>query len=481
MPFPVLGSNSAVAAGYEIDNSLRMGPSGGGTTPHVNLRRTLGSAGTEEKFTYSCWVKISAKLEYNFWLLGGSQETSPPNQTTFFRISSDGKLRLSDGSVNLNTNRLFRDPSAWYHIVLAVDSTQGTDSNRVKIYVNGVQETSFANETYPSQNLAFRVLENGVTQSIGTWLDDSGTAYACDDGYISEVYLIDGQQLAPTDFGEFNDNGVWIPKAYDGSYGTNGFKLEFQDSGNLGDDTSGNGNDFTVNNLTATDQTTDTPTNNFATMNPLANFYAEHTFSEGNCKIVTQNATGHYTYATSTMGVANGKWYAEFKASAKSGGGDWFTVGVAEAMGTASNLTLGRDTGHTSSANNGQIGYLGYSTNFVYQNDTYYATSYSTDAYGVGDIIGVALNADDNEVTFYKNGTAQNSGTAFTIGASPTGFWHFAVGDFENQNYTWECNFGNPSNSISSGNSDANGYGNFEYAPPTNYYSLCSKNLARYG
>jgi hypothetical protein len=480
MPFPVLGSNSAVA-GYEIDNSLRMGPSGGGTTPHVNLRRTLGSAGTEEKFTYSCWVKISAKLEYNFWLLGGSQETSPPNQTTFFRISSDGKLRLSDGSVNLNTNRLFRDPSAWYHIVLAVDSTQGTDSNRVKIYVNGVQETSFANEIYPSQNLAFRVLENGVTQSIGTWLDDSGTAYACDDGYISEVYLIDGQQLAPTDFGEFNDNGVWIPKAYDGSYGTNGFKLEFQDSGNLGDDTSGNGNDFTVNNLTATDQTTDTPTNNFATMNPLANFYAEHTFSEGNCKIVTQNATGHYTYATSTMGVANGKWYAEFKASAKSGGGDWFTVGVAEAMGTASNLTLGRDTGHTSSANNGQIGYLGYSTNFVYQNDTYYATSYSTDAYGVGDIIGVALNADDNEVTFYKNGTAQNSGTAFTIGASPTGFWHFAVGDFENQNYTWECNFGNPSNSISSGNSDANGYGNFEYAPPTNYYSLCSKNLAEYG
>jgi len=249
----------------------------------------------------------------------------------------------------------------------------------------------------------------------------------------------------------------------------------------MGADTSGNALHLTPNNLAATDVTTDTPTNNFATMNLLANFYAEHTFSEGNCKIVTQNEANHYSYSTSTMGVANGKWYAEFKASAKSGGNNWFSVGVAEAMGTASNLTLGRDTGHTSSANNGQIGYLGYGTDFVYQNDAYYATSFSTAAYGVGDIIGVALNADDNEVTFYKNGTAQNSGTAFTIGASPTGFWHFAVGDFDNYNYTWECNFGNPSNSISSGNADANGYGNFEYSVPSGYYALCTKNLAEFG
>jgi len=474
MPFPVLGSNSAVAAGYEIDNSLRIGSG-------RKLSRTFTAVTAErKKHTMSCWIKLcilDGEIHMIISIAGSNN--------TYIRVNDDHKIRfrLFDNSQDksfIATSRLFRDVSAWQHIMLVYDSAQSTASNRVKIYVNGEQQTSFSTETYPDQNVE-SIIGNNAVHSIEGYSDGG-------EFYVADWYYIGNQALSPSDFGETNDNGVWVPKKYTGTFGsTNDTFLEFKQTGTgtdasgIGADTSGQNNHMASTNLAATDVTTDTPTNNFSTMNPLANFYAEHTFSEGNCKIVTQNATGHYTYATSTMGVANGKWYAEFKASAKSGGGDWFTVGVAEAMGTASNLTLGRDTGHTSSANNGQIGYLGYSTNFVYQNDTYYATSYSTDAYGVGDIIGVALNADDNEVTFYKNGTAQNSGTAFTIGASPTGFWHFAVGDFENQNYTWECNFGNPSNSISSGNSDANGYGNFEYAPPTNYYSLCSKNLAEYG
>jgi hypothetical protein len=500
MPFPVLGSNSAVAAGYEIDNSYRIDDGSA-----VGMARFGNNSRNGNTFTISFWIKRT-KLGAFQTIVTSKVEDSGVN-AFLMTFQSDDTIKVQGqpasgtgagaGRDYIQTNAVFRDPSAWYHIVYRQDTTLSTSTDRHRLYVNGVrQSTSVYNPL--DQNVGDAYFYNSSSYPYAIGNDERDNNYG--NFYMAEHHYTDGVSNAPTEFGETNDNGVWIPKEYTGSHGSYGHYLKFDNSSGgsgtttigghdyttgssstIGADSSGNGNHFHVQGYSVEDQTTDTPTNNFATMNPLANFYAEHTFSEGNCKIVTQNATGHYTYATSTMGVANGKWYAEFKASAKSGGGDWFTVGVAEAMGTASNLTLGRDTGHTSSANNGQIGYLGYSTNFVYQNDTYYATSYSTDAYGVGDIIGVALNADDNEVTFYKNGTAQNSGTAFTIGASPTGFWHFAVGDFENQNYTWECNFGNPSNSISSGNSDANGYGNFEYAPPTNYYSLCSKNLAEYG
>jgi hypothetical protein len=162
--------------------------------------------------------------------------------------------------LKLITSQVFRDMSAWYHIVVAVDTTQATDTNRVKIYVNGSQVTSFLSTLYPSQNTDTSVNQSGAPCRVG-----AGTSLYFN-GYMSDVYLIDGQQLAPSDFGEFDeDSGIWKPIAYEGTYGTNGFYLEFKDSSALGDDTSGNGNDFTVNNLTSIDQTTDTPTNNFAT------------------------------------------------------------------------------------------------------------------------------------------------------------------------------------------------------------------------
>jgi len=487
MVFPVVGGTQDT--GYEISNSLRFN-----YVDSANLQFTPSSAGTEETFTISAWIKKSMNSANSG--TGGqdcylfSSEVDSNNRTVMGVFGSSGtqgiffENKVSGTSSYVDSAATFRDPSAWMHCVWAIDTTQSTDTNRVKLYVNGSQISSFDSTSYLSQNTVTqwsRAQVNYIGSRAG------GNYY---DGYLSEVHVIDGQQLAPTEFGETNDNGVWIPKQYTGSYGTNGYKLEFKQTGTsanssgMGADTSGNDNHFSVSNLAATDVTTDTPTNNFATMNPLANFYAEHTFSEGNCKIVTENSANHYSYSTSTMGVANGKWYAEFKASAKSGGNDWFSVGVAEAMGTASNLTLGRDTGHTSSDEAGQIGWLGYGTDFVYQNDAYYSGStsdYDTDAYGVGDILSVALDADNNRVYFYKNGTIQNSGTHFNIGVSPTGFWHFAVGDFDNQNYTWECNFGNAPFSISSGNADANGYGNFEYAVPSGYYALCTKNLAEYG
>jgi hypothetical protein len=159
---------------------------------------------------------------------------------------------------------LFRDTSAWYHIVMAVDTTQATAANRIKLYVNGIQETSFAVETYPNQNHSTGV-NFTEPHRIGTLLTNSWYF----SGYIAEVNHIDGSQLAPTAFGEFDeDSGIWKPKAYAGSYGTNGFYLDFKDSANLGNDASG-GLDFTQTNITSADQATDTPTNNFCTFNPF--------------------------------------------------------------------------------------------------------------------------------------------------------------------------------------------------------------------
>ena len=490
MVFSILGANTESAA-YEISNSLRIGPAANSTTPHVNLRRTLGSAGTEETFTFSCWVKLSAKSEYNFWLLGGSQETSSPNHTTYFRISDDARLKFVDSGVGTATNIEFgtrlRDPSAWYHAMIAVDTTQSTASDRVKMYLNGNQETLVSN-AYPDQNHGYRVLENGVTQSIGTWIADDGTAYACDDGYISEAYLIDGQQLAPTAFGKTNNNGVWVPKDYSGTYGTHGFRFEFKQTGSsanssgIGADTSGNDNHFSVNNSATTDVTTDTPTNNFCTMNQLDNFVQGSTFSEGNCQVVT--AVSPNTWNTGTFGVANGKWYYELKVTevGTTEGTNYMNVGWASSMATTAQQSMS---------------FLPY--NYAYASDDGKVKSNNTSGtthgatYGT-DIIGVALDLENNTIAFSKNGLwADNSGnsnqsningTISIQGASgtPTGFYFPSFGDnVQGDGMTAQLNFGNAPFSISSGNSDANGYGNFEYAVPSGYYALCTKNLAEFG
>jgi len=452
MPFPVLGSNSAVA-GYEIDNSLRFNDD-----DSAYLNKTPSSASNRRTWTWSGWFKRSNLGAFQDIFISGSN-ASGQLSSQFSWNSSDGITlygAVSGASADyyLVTNALFRDPSAWYHLVLAVDTTQGTNSNRIKLYVNGEQVTSFSSETYPSQNYDTAV-NNNVIHTIGRFSVVSANPL---DAYLSEVHFIDGSQLTPSSFGETNDNGVWIPKEYEGTYGTNGFKLQFQDSGNLGDDTSGNGNDFTANNLTATDQTTDTATNNFCTMNQLDNFVQSSTFSEGNCQVVT--AVSPNTWNTGTFGVANGKWYYELKVTevGETEGTNYMNVGWASSMATTSNAS-----------------------------GTTHGATYGTD------IIGVALDLENNTIAFSKNGLwADNSGnsdesningTISIQGASgtPTGFYFPSFGhNVQGDGMTAQLNFGNPPFSISSGNSDANGYGNFEYAVPSGYYALCTKNLAEY-
>jgi len=473
MAFLIGGANSAADTGYDIDNSLRFNDD-----DSAYLSRTPGSAGDTKKFTVSFWVKRSALGTYQdiFHEYPGSAQRSQ----ILFR--SDDTLHVELEAANLNklqTTRVFRDVSAWYHIVVVYDSDNGTSGNRVILYVNGVRETSFSTETYPSSGAVSGI--NGTTQHEISSYDGGGYFI---DGYLADVYVIDGTAYAASDFGETDeDSGIWKPKDAkdDLTFGTNGFYLEFkqtgtdQDASGIGADTSGEDNHWAVTNLAATDQCTDTPTNNFATLNPLVYNYAGATLSEGNVKILTGSSEN--SFVTNTIAPSNGKWYTEIKVT---------DVGSDALLGiTKKPVPVGP---------NHYPGEQAYDVAYYSGGHKAIGTSFSSygDSYTTNDIIGIAMDLDNDKVYFAKNNTWQDSGDP-TSGATGTGAISIpslsgfddvfiAAGEWNGSDTsTFELNFGNPSFSISSGNADANGYGNFEYAPPSGYYALCTKNLAEFG
>ena len=492
----ILGANSV--SGYEISNSLRTA----NASAEV-LQKTLSGNGNRRTFTYSGWLKKSYiqvnadpyPSQYVFFSQAGS------NSNDGLRFVPDGNklgfLGQNGGSTtfSLTASASFRDPSAWLHIVAAVDTTQGTAANRVKLYVNGVQLTTFDQAIYPSENLDTNINTNGVSHRFQGQIDTNTNYFR---GYGSEIHFIDGAAKAPTDFGEFDDNGVWIPKAYTGSYGTHGVYFEFKQTGTsanasgMGADTSGNDNHYTPTNLTADSVTTDTPTNNFCTMNPL---HSEGmTFSEGNLDILA--ATSNWNIALGTIAIPNsGKWYMEAKIIAVQASGH-NTVGFLD-----SNYPFGSNDTATGFTGGGGA-WLTYAY-FHAANDNAYVNSADGTAYqfennttfkaGVNDIVSLAFDRDNDKVWFGLNGVyAKANGTT---GANPsTGADATIVSVQENSVRTYmpmmaagnssarqQWNFGNAPHAISSGNADANGYGNFEYAVPTGFYSLCTKNLAEFG
>ena len=484
---PLIIPSNSITGGYEVANSLRFD-----RASSDYLSKTYGSAGNRKTMTFSFWIKRS-NLSTNQYPMSIFDSGSGNQADMRFAATTDVfRMYSTDTSgtpvLHLITDRVFRDVSAWYHIFWKIDTTQATASDRVKLYVNGVQETSFSTETYPAQNTDLRW--NGTSGSTGGVTNigaiNGGNSI---DGYMAEVCFIDGTALDPTSFGEFDeDTGIWKPIDVSGlTFGTNGFYLDFEDSSALGDDVSGNGNDFTVNNLTSVDQSTDTPTNNFSTMNGLY-FGGGVTMSEGNLS-VAMNASAQFG-AFSTIGVSTGKWYMEMKYTVQVAGADRMIVGVS---GNPANLREGAPIGSNA-------GFVGADTeSFAYYSDggdsytNESATSYG-DSWTVNDIIGIALDLDNNKLYFSKNGTFQNSGVptsgstgtgAISITAPSsltTGNYFFAVSDTSGvYGGTIVNNFGSPPFTISSGNSDGNGYGNFEYSVPSGYYALNTKNLAEYG
>ena len=419
------------------------------------LAKTFGSAGNQRTWTWSGWVKLTGGGADETIFSGGIGLGASGNRTVFRILSGEAeKVMVFSGNTSqfaFKTSASLRDKSAWYHFVLAMDTTQATASNRFKMYINGSQVTDTAQLTYPSQNLELG-MNNNEQQYIGLLTSDNNLPF---NGYMADVYFIDGTQLTAASFGETDSTtGIWKPKTYSGSYGTNGYRLEFKNSGALGTDTSGNSNTWTVNNAGTGAQVVDTPSNVFSTFNPLIERPLEGpaTFAQG-----ALQASGTSKMAFSSIALpSSGKWYAEFKATA----------------GTSTAYVGLRDVDDFTADGN--------SNRLFYRNDGQKDTGSGASSYGnswtTNDIISIAANVDDSEVTFYKNGTAQDGGTAISQNCANQYFFVATGGG-----WSFQANFGNPSFSISSGNADANGYGNFEYAVPSGYYALCTENLNTYG
>jgi hypothetical protein len=461
----ILGTNSIKDTGFDVANSVRFN-----SGDSAYMHKTPSGDGNRDTFTISMWVKRS-KLGDAQFLFGTS--ASDFTNTFFARFRNEDDMQFGDfGSSSftwlLQTNRVFRDPSAWMHFVFKIDTTQGTDTNRVKLYINGVQETSFSTSTYPSQNTDQRWNTTSL-QAIGR-----NGAYNADYAglYMAEVVSIDGQALEPTSFGEFDeDSGIWKPKNVSGlTAGTNGFYLDFEDSSNLGNDAFG-GTDLTEVNLAATDQSTDTCTNNFATLNPLDIPTANkpNTFSQGNLEIT--NSADENRTSFSSIGVQSGKWYFEAK---------FLSGEMKQFIGISKQETVDRIG---ASANS--YGFAGENAR-KWNNNSY--GSYGSTA-STGDIIMVAFDADNGIIWVGKNGTWFESATQSEIENSTTTnamYSSITIDDFFMMGFSMEdsniqVNFGSPMYAISSGNTDGNGYGNFEYVVPSGYFSLNTKNLAEYG
>ena len=463
-------SNSQWPKGPEnIENALRFNS---GSSDY--LSRTYSSDGNQKTWTFSAWLKRSfvgstGNLIFSY---------QDPSSTARSDISwANDKLYVSwnpTGSswfyANSSPTRLFRDVSAWYHLVVACDTTQATNTNRLKIYINGVQVDSDTHNAYPSQDQDTGFNKTGYVHEIGRYAHSGSPHF---DGYMAEVVMIDGSQLDPTSFGEFNTaSGIWTPKKIGqfANAGINSFYLNFKDSSNVGKDESGLGNNFTVNNLTSVDQSTDTCVENFATYTPLTtNLGNGTTLSEGNLKIVETGSTDVDPKYFSTMGVSSGKWYAEFKATAFSTNNH--SIGIFATQGDFND------------SNSDALCRINYSTSSpnIYAFGSTVQSSLGTTS--PGDILAISVDIDNGTVQFYKNGSTYGSQVTGLTSNFSNRTIHFCMfGEAGGgRTFTTEANFGNPPFSISSGNSDANGFGNFEYAVPSGYYALNTTNLNTYG
>ena len=445
------------------------------------LSNTFGSTTNRKTYTISFWMKRS-KLGTDQRIIEASTGTDGNNVSG---IETDpDRIRVifyntPTTNINLKTNALLRDVSGWYNIVLAIDTTQATSSDRAKLYLNGTQVTSFDTATYPSQNLDTDWNLSGNNIRIGRRIDSTPEYF---DGSITHMHFIDGTAYTASAFGSTDaTSGEWVINTSPSvTYGDNGFFI--LKDGNGITDQSGEGNDFTLGGGTLTDLQ-DCPDDVYATLNPLDNYYAGSTFSNGNTSQTSH--AGAYAWVPSTLGMTKGKFYAECKQTGYSGGSNYDLIGIAGSQNDA-------DTHH--------LGQIAYTAGYYGQGGVYNQSGSTTSTYAsytTNDIIGVAVDLDNNKLYFSKNGVWQNSGDptsgatgtgALSItapsamtGTTSTGVYRFASGDYGNTvvvNNSW--NFGNGyfgTTAISSEGTNASGIGKFEYDVPTGYTALSTKGL----
>ena len=458
-------NRGSLSTGYSIDNSLKIDDAN-----DESMIRNYSGDGDRRTWTYSTWVKKLkfGSAEYDYMYLFGAAYTS-----ILFLNNDLLRVALYNGSstVYADPSQVFRDGSAWYHIIVTLDSTQGTAADRVKIWINGVRVTSFSNSTYAnmSQNEEFGLGQASSNYQFGYFFAGGANNRAFS-GYVAETHYVNGTALDETSFGEYDeDSGIWKPKEYTGSHGTKGFYFKFDDASNLGKDSATSGiGDFSENNISASDQATDTPTNNFCTWNPLWEYLYQPIFKEGATVAAYDNSTDEN--AKATIGLTKGKWYWEAKPS-----------------GTIGSQFIGIQTANTAYT----IGSQGLTQNYtmvIEPQGRYYSYSGSLSESSAGqftalttsNVLGIALDMDSSTQTikYYVDGSLILTLDLISTMQGKTVFPFL-------QNYesrTFNINFGGYTiNTISSAASDANGYGTFEHAPPSGYLSICTKNLAETG
>jgi hypothetical protein len=440
---------SAAAGGYTIERSVRFNSS-----DSAYLERTPSTAGNRKTWTWAGWVKRSKLGDTQSLFCAGTYLN-----VTSIRFDVSDKLTVQNLVSNsaitqLDTTQVFRDVGAWYHIAVAVDTTQATAASRFRVYLNGSEITTFSTATYQSQNTDTFVNSTDAHQ-IGSLNWTSVIQYF--NGYAADYFLIDGQALDPTSFGKFDDNGIWQPIAYSGSYGTNGFHLPFSDNSTaaaLGTDTSGNGNTWTVNNISVAsgagnDSVVDVPTNgtetdtgvggevrgNYATFNPLS---TAQTLSNGNLEVTP---AAQYSALSTIAFPLSGKWYCEFVLTAGTGGA---IVGITPATtGASINIPdLANSYGYINANGNKRIASV----------DSAYGSTYT-----LNDIIGISYDADSNSLAFYKNGASQGA-----ISVSAVSYVTYVYAGAGSSGIKWIANFGQRP---------------FAYTAPSGFKALCTANL----
>ena len=444
-----------------------------------SLDKTYSGAGSRTTFTFSCWFKIG-NIGVTFPFFNGGTGASDTGWTGVSYNSS--KIYVQGYNTNWKiTSRVLRDPSAWYHLVFVWDTTNTVSSERIRIYINGQRETDFSTNNNPSAS-ANAGIGQAQKHSIGYQSRAVGSGYA--DAYMAELVYIDGTAYGPENFGETNDSGIWIPKDVSGlTFGTNGFHIDGRDASDLGDDESGQGNDYTASGLAAHDQVSDSPTNNFPTFNPIyADASGINSITLANGNLQGTGTSGQFDHKTATFNLPqSGKWYFEYYL-----GGLYTGFGIC-IVGQEASITGGYGFGALSTSQG-----FGFQNSIIYNGNSV-TTNFGTGNLSAGTILNCAFDVDNNKVFLGLNGTyyaadAGSDGNPST-GANPTvttsfslstndiilGFYLSSSSGSAYLNFGQEGTFAG--NKTAGGNSDASGIGNFFNTVPTSYLALCSKNV----
>ena len=487
MPLPTIPSGNVASAtastSFDVDYSCKFD-----RASSAYMDKSSSTSSNNDIYTISFWMKragieISDNIIFSVFKDSNNRAKIGigPHDSGADR---DHKLELYDwygGSQILNqiVNVHLVDPTAWMHICIRVDTTQSSANDRIRVYYNGVDQASnITRTTTPTQNQNLGFQETTASNQWRIGSHNGGGDYF--DGYLAEVCYCDGQSYAPTEFGEYDSDSpsIWKPKNVSGlTFGNNGFYLDFKASGNLGNDANG-GTDLNENNIVAADQMIDTPTNNFPTFNPIVTAGASDGsvytmgYTEGNLQGATNGAQGPLTQIIPNQG----KWFCELHFNHATADSDPGTI-----IATLTSLQ------NYHWYQSGHIGIVFKWHGDIYENGSDSGTN--SDAYTTNDIISLAINRDDNQITLYKNGSVMTNANARSF-SNLGNYDDFVIAYQDGANsstYDTLCDLNAGQNGTfngrktAGGNADGNGYGNFSMAVPTGYYSLCSKNIAEFG